>query len=275
MNRVYCDSNNVEWVMFNVNNDREPPYDTPSHLEIKQCIESHLSTSNCVSCTVPLPYFSVPMWVAKQSDVVSPLNYLYCVCCECGLKLNTPGQLMIMISLGMDSEQTISMTWRVCLRGMCCNPDLLEHSVYYPFILSSQQHLISIIETGWSSFDTQTECTGCSHWECKFTDDIIKQYQLYNEHTVLDQLLWHFYDIKLDVVTPLVYNKCARTTCGIPLKYCKNSVACDTCRKMVYCSEKCVEEHHCEAYYKFWLLALLKVNTAYGVKSRPQDSKWT
>ena len=253
MNRLYCDSNNVKWMMFDVDKQRGPLYNTPTHTELIECIENHLGMPRCVSRIVSLPYYSVPMWVANENDITSLLNYLYCVCCSCGSTLHTPGQLVIIISLGMNKDQTTSMTWRVGMRGLCCNAHLLDHNIYYPYILSSQKKLISAIETGWSSFDTTNECNGCTHWECKMTDEIIKENHLYTENVVLDQLLWHFFNIKLDVVTPLLYNRCAKSTCGIPLKYAKNRITCDICRKNVYCSEECVEKHHCKAYYLLWI----------------------
>jgi len=252
MNRIYCDSDNVEWMLFDVNGQRCPSYDTPLHTDIFDYMGKHLSIEHCDTRCIGLPYFSVPMWVVDEADITSVLNCLYCVCCECGSVLNTPGQVMIIFTIGIDPMDNVTcMTWRTGLRGLCCNPNLLENSVYFPLMLTSQKKLIQTIENGWSSFNTERVCTGCEHWECKLTDKLIVQHNLYA--SVADQLLWHFFDIKLDVVTPLILNKCAKVTCGIPLKYCKDPIICDICRIKVYCSDKCIENHYCKPYYLLWI----------------------
>jgi len=264
MSKVYNDSNGVQWQMFDVDGQREPPYGIPDncHTAIQQYMENHIKTIDTAFCEIPLPYFSVPMWVLSQENIESVLSYLYCVCCTCGSILDTPAQLILLITLGINIEPWLNMTWRIGMRGMCCSPDLIRNNSYYQFMLYSQNALSPSIEHGWDAFipiiDAQCTMFACDHDVCMLTKKIILENNLYTStDDQMNDLLGFFQIIKLDVVGPLLNNssRCARKTCGVPLKYAKeNRIMCDNCRRIMYCSDGCIEKHHCASYCDVWSL---------------------
>lgn len=266
MNRVYSDSNNVRWQMFDTEprGRTGPSYAVPAqcHLAIRQYMKTHIGATQSSYHEIPLPYFSIPMWIVDEQHVDSILNYLYCVCCTCGITLNTPAQLILLFTIGIDTAPWLTMTWRVGLRGMCCSPNLIRNNTYYHFMLHSQNALTPAIESGWDVFnpviDPACLVFSCDHDICRFTKKLITENSLYttpDDH--MNDLLGYFLIIKLDVVGPLLTSssKCARKTCGIPLKYAKeNRIMCDNCRRIMYCSDECIEMHHCDNYCNVWLL---------------------
>ena len=174
----------------------------------------------------------LPFWADAMHPV--PLNddTMYSTCVKCGKSLERG-----LVTLLFDQQ-----AWGV--RLVCCVVTAGTAVTTHPII-----YIASILEplilNAWKEVNYQ--CTVCTRSRC---NDVRCQKMLERGIIKSNPVLDHFYNVKLNVLTPLVDFVCAN---------CKNPDAtklCKVCRIVVFCSRKCkkISGHtKCQNhYYDIW-----------------------
>lgn len=174
---------------------------------------------------VILPFSVDSMYPIDESD----LNYS--TCCKCGEAIES----------GLVCLFFIDRTWGV---RICCD----VHTKLNPIrrckvqIVYIFDILKSIINKGCQT--VYNGCSVCSRENCKdFQCKRILELEILEKDTLLD----HFFNIKLDVLSPLVEPICE--TC----KRLNAKKFCNRCKLYAFCGTKCKKEHTCnDEFYCIW-----------------------
>lgn len=279
--KEYPDSNGVSWVRFDTELALQPDYDVPTNVptEIKDYMLSCLSHNEHSTVNtycfklITLPFYSVPMWVKRQEDILSILDYSYSVCCQCGQVLTTPGQLCVLFLLVMDENKYLSMTWQIQLQCMCSIVENMYDTLsYFPFMLHVHSCLTDNIESGWNQFieylDTRNQIgncnicgiqlenktmTCCNNVVCNLVRNQKRENQKREEKEeeqvtdFMDEMMTLFFTSNVDLISPLLSPVCYEKTCRIRLRSLKDLVSkyecCEKCRLEIYCSKECFNKN--------------------------------
>jgi len=180
---------------------------------------------------IVLPFFADAM----HPEPLINDDYIFSTCVKCGKSLERG-----LVSLLFDD---LGVGWGV--RITCCVQ--VEHARNTPIPIT---HITSILEPiilkAWKEINYQ--CVVCTRSRCN-DPRCLKMLEngMIRRRPVLD----HFYNVKLNVVSPLVATECVH--CGVP--DCKKM--CRVCRIVCFCSYKCKKlSRHVEGctnhFYAIW-----------------------
>lgn len=262
--KEYLDSRGIPWHRYDSEKCIAPYYlpldDTFASVkeEMYECISADCNIVEHEYRIVNLPFFSVPMWVSREDDIYSALDFCYCVCFQCNTFISGPAQLCILFLLAKDSNGYYNFNWQVLLQCKCSisnrNYDNLH---YFPFLLHVQFLLSNPIEQGWTHFieslhDNQ-QSTSCSI--CDIPIDTTKRsvcsktvcnYLLKSDRKPQSNMMLLFevfFKYHIDLVSVLVSPVCHESKCRKRLKVVKHPIntywSCKKCRCSIYCSENC------------------------------------
>ena len=276
MTKEYRDQTGNVWERYDNSYAQGPSYEVP-HGKITE-IERHILSlvdghyvSYCFRL-LPIPIFSVPMWVKHEKNIYTPLHYSYSVCCECQRVCRGPVQLCVLLLLCRYEDGTFSYAKRALVRCIECNPRMLLECSYYGFILGAQRAITKPLDYGWSTFEPpylreqhacyMCESEGCRSIQCQLEYEFICRTsgdprRIPHIRACMDDLQWHFFSIELNIVSKFLANMCYNPMCRQRLTQRVDAHMCDNCRRVVYCSEKCFATHHnageCTWYLDCWL----------------------
>jgi len=159
-------------------------------------------------------------------------NLIYCTCVECGKSIESG-----ILCLEFNTEG-------FGIRLSCCKE---ANNLFFIdiLIISVFDILEPIIKNG---LDTKTnKCNVCEKRNCK-SEECTKTEGVIYQSSALIPIFEHFYQIQLDICSPLIYeNICS--VCQKP-----DAKKCGICRIYQFCSKKCQKScsHTCTPFYEIW-----------------------
>jgi hypothetical protein len=114
-------------------------------------------------------------------------------------------------------------------------------------ILNAQEPLKEVIEYGLSHGNRI--CLVCEQRNCKDKECLKAKDILYTGS--VNFLMEHFYQIRLNVITPVVKNLV--TLCHA-CQLWESTISCSVCKIRLYCSKSCKkkDKHSCVAFWDMW-----------------------
>lgn len=274
--KEYLDSRGIAWHRYDSEKCPNAYYSVPPNVyeSIQQSMYECISTATATDCTVVeheyymihLPFFSVPMWISREDDICSYLDFCYCTCYQCQQFIAGPAQLCVLFLLAKDSHGYFSFNWQVVLQCKCSiksgNYDDLH---YFPFLLHVQFLLSKPIEQGWKHFiESKTIMKTCTICDIPLEEEsnnnictktvchYLSDRDIVDDSSNMTLLLDTFFMQKIDLVSVLVSPVCYESKCRKRLKVVKQPInvywSCKRCRCAIYCSEQCLknnEDKHC------------------------------
>lgn len=280
MAKEYRDQTGQSWERYDNLYCPAPSYHEALPINIKQDIFDHILSrvdtgyNDWYFTVVPLSVFSVPMWPIEISELeTNCLHFSYCMCFRCNQFCSGPAQVCLLLLICRYDDETFLFAKRPVIQCIKCNPHIFQDCSYFGFILSAQQLISEPLNYGWDTFDPRVydpeKCYVCEQYECLNRDQCIEELEYISENGIdgdprqlptaeqcMNNLLWHFYNYQLDVISDFIPQVCHNVTCRRLLRN-RPSYKCDHCRRVIFCSEKCSARHPplggCASYYSLWL----------------------
>ena len=208
-----------------------------------------------------LPFFSFPMWPKTKKDIKNVADFCFCICLKCGKLISGPACLYLSFNVVQHSNTKYTILWRP--RLSCCDK-IGFNKTYFPLISMVASLLKPVFKKAMKTFSnktiiSKTKCyvceddLPCDNDICTYLSDKIPTKSTPDDH--MFDLMMHFKNIKLDILSCLCENRCCNYGCNKKM----SSVICKHCRRVVYCSKKCKNEdlnsHNsggCENFLKIW-----------------------
>lgn len=280
MAKEYRDQTGLSWERYDNLYCPQPSYYELLPQDHSGDIKTHILSlvdpqfEECEFRVVPLPTFSVPMWpISNDDDGVNCLHYSYCICFKCNQFCSGPAQICILLLICKYPDETFLFTKRAVIQCTVCNPEMISQSSYFGFILSAQHLISDPLSYGWDTFDPQVydpeRCYVCEQYECINAETCKRELQYICDNSIdgdprvsptakqcMDNLLWHFFNYQLDIITAFVPSVCHNGNCRKNLRN-RSVYMCEWCRRVMFCSERCLALHPsrngCVHYLAVWL----------------------
>lgn len=260
------------WTRYEFNKVERPPYDPPC--QGRDAFFDHvIDHEDGLACFVPIPYRSVPVWPKDPQDKPS-LYYSYYFCGMCFLPVAHIPNDSFQMALRFGFVEQTTLCWCIVLLCVqCCEPSMC--SSHYPVILSCVPKVEPVIQwaiskvfldkPNWKKcrvcgqkLSTRRHPPLCDDADCQTIDGLLD----HSPDTAYDKIvkvLNRFKDLSVDIVSPLRWGICHKAD-GTCLRAGNAEVICKKCKRVEYCSRKCLEDsvqHHtmyCRSHVKMWSL---------------------
>lgn len=255
------------WTRYELGKCEEPSYVVPFENG-----KLSFSTHEC-SCLVRMPYRSVPVW-PKEADGERPIFYSYYFCGKCARPVThiKAESYQVAFKASFLEKESI-LCWCIVLLCLECCPPLVDAS-HLPIILICTTKIEPLIENAVVGVNLNPKrklCHVCGiklkrrlHPPVCDNDDCRAIYpQL--DHTPdgpfekLMKVFNRFKDTSLDIVSCVRWGICHRAD-GTCLKLGNAELSCKKCRRVEYCSKRCMRESHeqhvkhCTSFVHMWSL---------------------
>lgn len=289
------------WELYQMGRVVRPSYNVPCTAdEVAASVISQYEADSDISVVnVPLSFHSVPAWPMRwpKSGAVGggedkeSLFFFYCAGNDCGREvahIERPAyQVTLQLIVGRaSSSRNVCIGWVPRLLCAECSP-LRGDTSAFPVILKAKAMIARVFDRALVSFNDSVKRKQCYICTAKLTaraprgtiplcedvqcaealrmmgrGSVLKTIFEPSAHQRLMNAVQHMKEFKVDLVSGMRWNICHNVH-GTCLARGNPSLVCSTCKRVVYCSKRCMtvssltHSKHCAHYTLVWSMERL------------------